>query len=1203
MAMYCKTFMLFKSYQVVFLSLLISLAGCTRTDEESIRRIDELNGRAYSLRYTDVDSTLALSRRALNMSASCSDGMAEAWNNIAFVAYQQMRYTRAMHILDRHVYERTRNQIELLCADVMTMKVAQRTGDGKLFFDKRLQAQKRIDRIRESEAELTDAQRRRFFYGETEMHIVSSTYYYYLGQDSSAISEIRQAGEDMALERDTLQWLYYNYMIGSGGLLSSDNTETRLVEFDHLIRTYTLSHAKRITYFEANALQSMASFLSDSANARLIATSRPDVYGYLSSHSMKWRSPLVQDTLYAMPYAMARQSEALFREYKDLYQTANATRTLGEILFASGKYADALRTFGKALSLVHSQERRDVYDVPSWKILLHERLSKTYSALDMSDESDIHRNAYLDLLDSSRQNREIDSRMDELSHEISNVHAKLYGLLLLVAVVFALAILYSVHIKKNTASYYKNVENIRHSPYFRRAAEALSKLSDTIADEVEMLRERCAMLRMKTDEGSKGNLERRAKLSLVYSIVPYIDRMLAELHRMKDNGMLEDGRVEYLNELTREVMHINDSLTDWIQMQRGRVKSHVSSFPLQSVFNIIALGCQPFRQKGVCLDVRHTDVVVKADQPLTLFMINTLADNARKFTPEGGTVVVDASATEEYVEISVSDTGIGLTEEDVRMLNDSKVYDPSRLSGQGDGRGFGFGIMNCRGIINNYRKQSSYFSVCDFGVESRLGKGSRFWFRLPRALVSCLLFVVCLASHAYTESDSAVLAGVCEANIEDRHADAYSLASKALDEMGTSIDTALAVSLHNEMAIASLALHRWEDYQYHNDECVRLHWLYSQDGTLSYYCQRMEHMRSDSAVMLVFLILLSLLALVLFYLVFLRDRLRGKSQARALYSRLEESCLLAEKYASELKSSLAGQQEQPLAVQQRYVSLMEKERETTLSSTPLHSRLKDVVDGFYAESSHRADTLGGQLVTLEDLREETGKLTFENDRLHVVNQILDNALSAIKHETMYYPARVQQVVSMLCRKMEGAEAVDELLNTVSHYRHLYMLLYEQAYRELSFSSVHLCSVDIALLIRAAENKVKSYARIHGDRPSFSSKADAQVRIFADTMMMSELVNRLLTPGLAGADTVMLVASVMNDVVEVRLSFTGETRDKEALDASFSALSSYTDYLVARQIVREHDALCGFPGLRLQAEPSADGYDIVFTMKRKTAEKK
>ncbi len=1180
----------------------ISFVGCTRADEESRRRIDELNGRAYSLRYTDVDSTLALSKRALSMSASYSDGMAEAWNNIAFVAYQQMRYTQAKHLLG-HVYGRTHNQIELLCADVTTMKVAQRIGDGKLFFDKRLQAQKRIRRIKESETELTDVQRRRFFYGETEMRIVSSTYYYYLGQDSSAISEIRQAGADMTLERDTLQWLYYNYMIGSGGLLGSDNMETRLVEFDHLIRTYTLSHAKHITYFEANALQSIASFLSDSANVRLIATSRPDVYDYLYSHSMKWRSPLVQDSLYAMPYAMARQSEALFRQYKDLYQTANATRTLGEILFACGKYADALRTFRKALYLVHSQEHRDIHDVASWKILLYERLSKTYSALDMSDESDIHRNAYLDLLDSSRQNREVDSRMDELSHEISNVHAKLYGMLLLVVVVFTLAILYSVHIKKNTYFYYKNVENIRRSPYFTHAAEALSNLSDAIEEKEGVSHERCSMLRMKTDEGSRGNLERRAKLTLAYSIVPYIDRMLSELRRMKDNGVLEDDRVEYLNELTHEVMRINDSLTDWIQMQRGRVKSHISSFPLQAVFNIIALGYQPFRQKGVCLDVRHTDVVVKADQPLTLFMTNTLADNARKFTPEGGTVVVDASATESYVEISVSDTGIGLTEEDVRMLNDSKVYDPSRLSGQGNGRGFGFGIMNCRGIINNYRKQSSYFSVCDFGVESLLGKGSRFWFRLPRVLVSCLLFAIALTVSAYTENDSAILARVCEANIEDRHADAYSLASKAFDEMGASIDTALAVSLHNEMAIASLALHRWEDYQYHNDECVRLHRLYSQDGTLSYYCQRMEHVRSDSAVLLVFLILLSLLALFFFYLVFLKDRLRGKSQARALYSRLEEFCLLVEKYASELKSSLAGRQEQPLAIQQRYASLMEKEKETTLSSIPLHSRLKDVVDGFYTESSHRVESLGGQLVMLENLRVETDRLSFENDRLYVINQILDNALSAIKHETMYYPARVQQVVSMLRRKMEGAEAVDELFNTVSHYRHLYMLLYEQAYRELSFSSVHLCSVDVALLIQTAENKVKSYARTHGGRPAFSSKADACVQIFADAVMMSELVNRLLSPGLAGADTVTLVSSVRGDVVEIRLAFTGEAMDKDTLDACFSMLSSYTDYLVARQIVREHDELCGFPGLRLQAEPSPDGYDIVFTMKRKTAEKK
>ena len=1178
--------------------VLLSFAACNGEDEDSMRKADSLNERAYSLKYTDVDSTLALSRQALKLSASYSDGRAEAWNNIAFVAYQQMRYSMVNHLLG-HVYDHTHNQIELLCADVMAMKVAQRIGDGKLFFDKRLQAQKRVRRIKESETELTDAQRHRFFYGQTEMHIVSSTYYYYLGQDSSAREEIRQTGTDMLLERDTLQYLYYNYMIGSGGLLGGDDSETRLAEFDHLIRTYTLSHAKHIAYFEANALQAIASCLSDTANARLIASSRPEAYGYLLSQSLKWRSTMVQDSLFAMPYALAKRSVELFRQYKDLYQTANATRTLGEILFACGKYTDALQTFHQALSKVHLQERRDKHGVASWRILLHERLSKTYSALDMKDESDMHRNAYLDLLDSSRQNREMDSRMAELSDEIASVHAKLYVVLSLAALVFVLAILYSIHVKKNTTSYYKDVENMNHSACFTHAMESLSRLSDAIDDEAETLHDSCSMLRMKTDDGSRGNLERRAKLSMVYSIVPYIDRMLSELRRMKESGTVEDERVEYLDELTEEIMHINSSLTDWIQMQRGKVMSYVSTFPLQAVFDIIALGSQSFRQKGVNLDVRSTNVMVKADQPLTLFMVNTLADNARKFTPSGGTVTVEATAAETYVEISVSDTGIGLSLEDVRLLTDSKVYDSSHLSHQGDGKGFGFGIMNCKGIINSYRKQSSYFRVCDFGVESQLGKGSRFWFRLPHVLVSCLLFVTSLGVGAQTASGSDILDSVCAANIEQRPAEAYDMAAKALSEMGTPMDTSLAVSLHNEMAIASLALHRWDDYRFHNDECVRLHWLYSQDGTLSYYCQRMERSRSDSAMALVVLVLLLSLATALFYLVFLKDRLRSKSQARALHARLERFCQLVERYASDTESAVAEPSGQALTTWRKCADMVEKERADIASAFPLRGKLKDTVNDIFAETSHRTESMGECLERLDDMRETKRKLSFENERLYVVNQILDNSLSTIKHETMYYPARVQQVVRMLRRKLEGVEAVGELLDTVTYYRHVYLLLYEQAYRQIPTSPLHLCAVDIATLVRMAENKVKPYASAHGGKPVFTSVLSYTACIHADEMMMEELVSRLLSPGLSGADGITFRSESVGDMVEMRLTFTGDTKDTDTLEGFFAPRSSYADYLVARQIIREHDRQCHYPGLRLWAEPAAEGYSIVFTVKKET----
>ena len=161
-----------------------------------------------------------------------------------------MRYDQSLHLLQK-IYGFSRNQLELLCADVLTMKVMQRIGHGKSFFDARLRAEKRLSRLLSEENNLTARQRHRLDYALTEYHIVASTYYYYLGQDSAARREIADASRYISLNADTTQWLYYQYMLGSGGLVEGTPEEVTLTEFNHLFRVYTMAKANGFTYFEA----------------------------------------------------------------------------------------------------------------------------------------------------------------------------------------------------------------------------------------------------------------------------------------------------------------------------------------------------------------------------------------------------------------------------------------------------------------------------------------------------------------------------------------------------------------------------------------------------------------------------------------------------------------------------------------------------------------------------------------------------------------------------------------------------------------------------------------------------------------------------------------------------------------------------------------------------------------------------------------
>lgn len=111
----------------------------------------------------------------------------------------------------------------------------------------------------------------------------------------------------------------------------------------------------------------------------------------------------------------------------------------------------------------------------------------------------------------------------------------------------------------------------------------------------------------------------------------------------------------------------------------------------------------------------ETTACVKADKALTLFMMNTLVENARKYTQEGGKVSLSAEETPDYVEIAVEDNGPGLSEKDRMRILGEKVYDSgaigmdtatdaAELQRQ---KGHGFGLMNCKGIIENTGRRTA----------------------------------------------------------------------------------------------------------------------------------------------------------------------------------------------------------------------------------------------------------------------------------------------------------------------------------------------------------------------------------------------------------------------------------------------------------------------------------------------------------------
>jgi CheY-like chemotaxis protein len=102
-------------------------------------------------------------------------------------------------------------------------------------------------------------------------------------------------------------------------------------------------------------------------------------------------------------------------------------------------------------------------------------------------------------------------------------------------------------------------------------------------------------------------------------------------------------------------------------------------------------------------------------------MVLNLVSNAIKFTPEGGTVTIAATRTAKRIEIAVSDTGIGIAEEDIQRIFREFQQVDSGVNRKQQGTGLGLALTRSFAVLHGGEVRA----------ESVLGKGSRFTIDLP----------------------------------------------------------------------------------------------------------------------------------------------------------------------------------------------------------------------------------------------------------------------------------------------------------------------------------------------------------------------------------------------------------------------------------------------------------------------------------------
>jgi hypothetical protein len=153
----------------------------------------------------------------------------------------------------------------------------------------------------------------------------------------------------------------------------------------------------------------------------------------------------------------------------------------------------------------------------------------------------------------------------------------------------------------------------------------------------------------------------------------------------------------------------------------------------------------------------------------------------------------------------------------------------------------------------------------------------------------------------------------------------------------------------------------------------------------------------------------------------------------------------------------------------------------------------ELVAGYLASVAYHAIVrVENRYLALEEMEEETGRMKFEENRLHVKNLVMDNCLSVIKHETIYYPSRVRDLAGKaIADSGNRSSSIQNIQELMAYYNSIFGVLSNCAMRELSDMSFSITKVKLSQFFDAAVSGRSDFIFINTLPFDITIKASAQ----------------------------------------------------------------------------------------------------------------
>ncbi|MFQ6129447.1 MAG: sensor histidine kinase [Candidatus Hadarchaeaceae archaeon] len=223
-----------------------------------------------------------------------------------------------------------------------------------------------------------------------------------------------------------------------------------------------------------------------------------------------------------------------------------------------------------------------------------------------------------------------------------------------------------------------------------------------------------ALDRLKDEFISMASHELKTPLTSMISIVRQMSG--------RELGDLTEKQEKALGILTRGTRRLQGSIEKLVEAQKlesGRIELHKEKLQLASLVQIVVERMEPSAElKHISIALEIPELLqVEADRERLGTVLMNLVENAIKYTPKGGRVLVEAEREGDQIIVRVKDTGPGIAKENLPKLFD-KFFRVDLTK-----PGTGLGLTICKWLVEAHGGK--------IWCESELGRGSTFSFTLP----------------------------------------------------------------------------------------------------------------------------------------------------------------------------------------------------------------------------------------------------------------------------------------------------------------------------------------------------------------------------------------------------------------------------------------------------------------------------------------